>query len=74
MQRFAWDRDVPLNDANFDLKVNMLTCEEADTKGKSKRFSWVADLPLDRETVMPSWNGCLPANHFLGDYILASPR
>lgn len=53
VHRFEWDNGLPLNDANFDLKVNMLKCEETDTKGKTQRFSWVTDLPLDRETVMP---------------------
>jgi len=53
VHRFEWDRALPLNDANFDLKVNMLKYEETDTKGKTQRFSWVTDLPLDRETVMP---------------------
>ena len=53
VHRFEWDHGLPLNDANFDLKVNMLKYEETDTKGKTQRFSWVTDLPLDRETVMP---------------------
>ena len=44
---------LPLNNENFDLKVNMLKCEETDKKGETKRFSWVTDLPLDRDTVMP---------------------
>ena len=36
-------------DANFDLKVNMLKCEATDTKGQTKRFSWVTDLPPHRK-------------------------
>ena len=51
--RFEWDHGLPLNDANFDLKVNMLKYEETDTKGKTQRFSWVTDLPPVRETAMP---------------------
>ncbi len=51
VQRFEWDRGLPLNDANFDLKVNMLRYREMDTKGETKTFSWVTDLPLDRDTV-----------------------
>ena len=31
----------------------MLKYEETDKKGKTKRFSWVTDPPLDRDTVMP---------------------
>ena len=53
VHRFEWDNGLPLNNANFDLKVNMLKYEETDKKGKTKRFSWVTDLSLDRDTVMP---------------------
>lgn len=53
VHRFEWDHGLPLNDANFDLKVNMLKYEETDKKGKTKKFSWVTDLPLDQDTVMP---------------------
>jgi len=53
VHRFEWDSGLPLNDANFGLKINMLKYEETDTKGRTKRFSWVTDLPLGRETVMP---------------------
>ena len=42
---------MPLNDANFHLKVNMLKYKETNKKGEIKRFSWVTDLPLDRDTV-----------------------
>ncbi len=45
VHRFEWDHGLPLNDANFDLKVNMLRYEETDSKGKEKRFPWVTDLP-----------------------------
>lgn len=50
---FAWDRGLPLNDANFDLKDNILSYEGTDTKGKMQRFSCVTELPLGRDTVMP---------------------
>ena len=46
-----WDIGLPLNDANFDLKVNMLKCQQTNKKGEIKRFSWVTDLPLDRDAV-----------------------
>ena len=52
VHRFEWDSGIPLNDPNFDLEVNMLKYEETDKKGKTKQFSWVTDLPLDRDTVM----------------------
>lgn len=50
-RRFEWDSGVPLNDSSFELKVSMLRYEEKDRKGKVKRFSWVTDIPLSRETV-----------------------
>ena len=53
VHRFAWDHGLPLNDANVDLKITMLHDEETDTNGNRTRFSWVTDLPLDRDTVMP---------------------
>ncbi len=53
VHRFEWDHGLPLNDANFELKINMQHDEETDTNGNRKRFSWVTDLPLDRDTVMP---------------------
>ena len=37
VHRFEWDNGLPLNIANFDLKVNMLKYEETDKKGKTKR-------------------------------------
>ncbi len=41
MHRFEWDAHLPLNDANFEVRVNMLNDEKTDTKGtkgKSKEF------------------------------------
>ena len=35
-----WDIGLPLNDANFDLKVNMLKYKETNKKGEIKRFSY----------------------------------
>ena len=52
VHRFEWDHELPLNDANFGLKVNMMKYEETDKNGQTKRFSWVTDLPLNRNTVM----------------------
>ena len=31
----------------------MLKYEETDKRGNTKKFSWVTDLPLGRNTVMP---------------------
>ena len=51
VHHYEWDIGLPLNDANFHLKVNMLKYKETNKKGEIKRFSWVTDLPLDRDTV-----------------------
>ena len=50
---FEWESGLPLNKANSELKVNMLKYKETDKKGKTKQFSRVTDLPLDRGTVKP---------------------
>jgi len=55
MRRFEWDSHLPLNDANFEVRVNMLNDEETDTKGtqgKRKSFSWITDLPPELDMVM----------------------
>ena len=51
VQRFEWDTGLSLNNANSDLKVNMLKYEETDKTGSTTKFSWVTDLPLDRKSV-----------------------
>jgi len=38
---FEWDCDLPPNDANFGLKVDMPRYKEIDKRGKTKRFSYV---------------------------------
>ena len=53
VQHFEWDIGLPLNNANSDLKVNMLKYKETDKKGETTKFSWVTDLPLNRNSVMP---------------------
>ena len=52
VMRFEWDSGLSLNGANSELKVNMLKYEETYKNGETKRFSWVTDLTLDRDTVM----------------------
>ena len=38
VHHFEWDIGLPLNNANSDLKVNMLKYEETDKKGNRKKF------------------------------------
>ena len=42
VHRFTCDCNLPLNNANFTLKINMLYYEEIKANGKKQRFSWVA--------------------------------
>lgn len=47
---YCFLNDTPLNQANLDLKVNLLVYEEHNTKtGKTQRFSWVTDFPVTEE-------------------------
>lgn len=42
--KFRFINQVPLNDANHDLKVNFLEYWETDKKGKVKHFSWITNI------------------------------
>ncbi len=44
--RFRFLNGVPLNDANFDLEVNFLECQETRADGRILHFSWVTDLEV----------------------------
>ena len=43
---------VALNETNKDVEVNVLEYWETKRNGKRQRFSWVTDLPVNRETAM----------------------
>ena len=48
---YRWLHDVPLNDSNFNLEVNVLHYAEVPPNGKERTWSWVTDLPLDQTSV-----------------------
>ena len=48
---FRFANEVPLNDANYDLKVNFLECTFKDVKGKAIRFTWITDIKLNKLNV-----------------------
>lgn len=49
--RFA--HDLPLNETHQDLRVNFLEYAEFDRAGEvRKRFSWVTDLPITRQSAL----------------------
>jgi hypothetical protein len=50
--RYEWANNLPLNESNGDIRVNMLRCEQQDAKGKKVSFSWVTSLPLRKTNVI----------------------
>ena len=49
--RFRYVNNVPLNDDNFDYKVNVLEYWEEKPNGKFKYFSWVTSFKITDENV-----------------------
>ena len=49
---FRWSNGAPLNDAHADLEVNFLECWERRPNGRTRHFSWVTDLRIDRWNAM----------------------
>ena len=54
---YSFANEVPLNDANFDLKINFLAYWEIEKKGKEQHFSWVTDFTLTKENVKSIMRG-----------------
>ena len=54
--RFRFVAEVPLNEANADVRVNFLECWEWDG-GKVQHFSWVTDLRVNKGTVYQIMRG-----------------
>jgi Transposase DDE domain len=54
--RFRFIRDMPLNEANVDLRVNFLECWEWDGD-QVQHFSWVTDLRVTKGTVYQLMRG-----------------
>lgn len=49
--RFRYVNQVPLNDANFDYKVNVLEYWEEKQNGKKQYFSWVTSFEITEKNV-----------------------
>lgn len=49
---FNYYSDVPLNDANYHYRVNVLEYCETSKSGKQQRFSWVTKLEITTENVI----------------------
>ena len=57
VHHFRFHHDVPLNESNPDMLVNVLEYWEIDAKGRVQYFSWITDLPLTPDTVYPIMRG-----------------
>ena len=51
-RRFRRSNGAPLNDAHADLEVNFLEYRERGPNGRTRHFSWVTDLRMDRWNAM----------------------
>lgn len=49
VHKFRYAHDVPLNDKNFDYKVNVLEYWEQKPSGKLQYFSWVTSFKITRD-------------------------
>jgi hypothetical protein len=57
LHHFRFQRDMPLNESNPDMRVNVLEYWEIHADGKVQHFSWITDLPLTPDTVYPVMRG-----------------
>jgi len=57
MHKYRFLNNVPLNDANFDLKVNFLEYWEVHPNGKTKHFSWVSDFLIQKDILYKIMRG-----------------
>lgn len=48
---FRYVNDVPLNDAHFDFRVNVLECWEEKANGKRQYFSWITNFAITTDNV-----------------------
>jgi len=55
--RFRYHNGAPLNDANFELKINFLEYWETKPSGKVTHFSWVTDIPITEANLMKLMRG-----------------
>ena len=50
--KFECYHNVPLNDAHYDYRVNVMVYTETKPSGKQRRFSWVTRLPINEKNAM----------------------
>jgi hypothetical protein len=54
---FQFANNVPLNESNPDIKVNVLDYYEINPSGKKRHFTWVTDLSLTEKSVYKIMRG-----------------
>ena len=57
IHRYKFLNDVPLNDANFDLKVNFMEYWEIHPNGRTQHFSWVTNFVIDKNNAYKIMKG-----------------
>ena len=57
LHHFRFHHDMPLNESNPDMEVNVLEYWEIHADGKVQYFSWITDLPLTPNTVYAVMRG-----------------
>ena len=57
LRHYRWHHQVPLNESNQDMLVNILEYWEYDRHGKVQYFSWITDLSLTQDTVYDIMRG-----------------
>ncbi len=50
-REYQYMKDVPLNNNNADLRVNVVRCWEEDKKGKESGWMWVTDLEVNEKNI-----------------------
>ncbi len=55
--QYRFVNDVPLNDANSEVKVNFLEYWETDKKGRKKHFTWVSNIKININNVYKLMKG-----------------
>ena len=53
VHHFEYFSDVPLSESAYDFRVNVICYREMNAKGKDKLFSWVTDVSVNNQTVLP---------------------
>lgn len=51
LHRYRYVNNVPLNDSNEDVKVNVLQYWETNPKGKLTQWTWVTDIEINDKNV-----------------------